>query len=89
MAPKKGSNGSVERLKSNFRVALPNEGEVRRALFERLEAIRDSKPSGDSNSASEKPGLVYDVVPSSIQARCICSFRWLPWAYSAWGSTCS
>lgn len=65
VAPKKGSNGSVERLKSNFRVALPNEGEVRRALFERLEAIRDSKPTGDSNSTSEKPGLVYDVVPSS------------------------
>ncbi|MCE2751936.1 MAG: ATP-dependent zinc metalloprotease FtsH [Pirellula sp.] len=65
VSPKKGTSGSIERLKPNFRVSLPNEGEVRRALFERLEAIRDSKPSAESNSASEKPGLVYDVVPSS------------------------
>jgi cell division protease FtsH len=65
LAPKKAPNGSIERLSGNFRVSLPNEGEVRRALFERLEAIRGAKPMGETNPSSDRPSLVYDVVPNS------------------------
>ena len=70
--PKKSKNGTVERLSERFEVALPNEGEVRRALFERLDSLRResekaaANASANSDSASENPPpFVYDVVPSS------------------------
>ncbi|MFZ4079840.1 MAG: ATP-dependent zinc metalloprotease FtsH [Pirellula sp.] len=52
--PKPSANGASPRLSENFRVALPDQGEVRRGLFERLEKVREAKDS-----------LVYDVVPST------------------------
>lgn len=64
--PKPSSNGTVPRLSENFRVALPDEGEVRRELFDRLEKIRASRASSaDKSDANDKPSLVYDVVPST------------------------
>lgn len=60
VVPKSSTSGSSARLAENFRVALPDQGESRRDLFERLEKIRASK-----NSSSDQPPLVYDVVPAT------------------------
>lgn len=66
VVPKPASNGAVPRLSENFRVALPDEGEVRRELFERLEKIRASKSAATgATESSDKPSLVFDVVPNT------------------------
>jgi cell division protease FtsH len=68
--PKKSTNGTVERLSERFEVALPNEGEVRQALFERLDSMRResekaiASSNGDAASGNAQP-FIYDVVPSS------------------------
>ena len=57
---KSSASGSAGRLAENFRVSLPDQGEARRDLFERLEKIRVAK-----STASDQPPLVYDVVPGT------------------------
>jgi cell division protease FtsH len=66
--PKKTKAGSIERLRDQFEVALPNEGEERRALFDRLEKLRkesEERVSSTEGNASDKLPFVYDVVPST------------------------
>lgn len=60
VVPKSSASGSSARLAENFRVSLPDQGESRRDLFERLEKIRASK-----SASSDQPPLVYDVVPAT------------------------
>jgi cell division protease FtsH len=62
--PKTLSNGTVERLYERFEVALPTDGEVRKDLYERLEALR-VKALANKGTSEEKEPFVYDVVSTN------------------------
>jgi cell division protease FtsH len=58
------ADGSTEKLNRRFETAIPAEGEVRRELFAKLEALRaKSKQASDPESAAEP--FVYDVVATT------------------------
>jgi cell division protease FtsH len=62
--PKTLPDGSTEKLYRRFEAAIPAEGEVRRELFEKLEALRTkAKQEPDAESANEP--FVYDVVSTT------------------------
>lgn len=60
----KSKDGQVEKLGERFEVALPADGEVRKELFERLEALRIKSKANQESTPGADP-FVYDVVPSS------------------------
>jgi len=62
--PKTKSDGSPELLHNRFEVAIPADGEIRRQLFDRLEALRAQSIEKLESQANIEP-FVYDVVSTT------------------------
>lgn len=94
--PKKSTNGTVERLSERFEVALPNEGEVRQALFERLDSMRRESEKAIANASAKRDAASGTRNPSStmlsqapIPTASICFSPSLPSPSWAPDCTCS